>query len=93
MITAIVLFNIERGQVSDVAQTLVDIQEVTEVYSVSGKYDLVAIVRCNENEKIADLITDQLQKIDGIQKTETMFAFRTCSRHDLERMFSIGANG
>ena len=92
MVTAIVLFNIERGQVSDVAQLLVDMPDITEVYSVSGNYDLVAIVRSNENEKIADLITDQMQKTDGIQKTETMFAFRTCSRHDLERMFSVGAN-
>ena len=63
--------------------------EISEVYSVAGKYDLVAIVRVKDNDGLAELVTGKLAKLDGIKKTDTMLAFRAYSRHDLESMFSI----
>ena len=90
MITALVLLNLDRNQIKDVSQKLVDMQEVSEVYSVTGRYDLVAIIRVNNNEQIADTITGKFSELEGITATETLIAFNTFSRHDLELMFSIG---
>ena len=63
---------------------------ITEVYSVAGQYDLVAIARVRDNEQIAEAVTRQMLKIDGISRSETLMAFRAFSRYNLERMFSIG---
>jgi len=90
MVTAIVLSDVERGKIGEVAEELADIQGISEVYSVSGRYDLAAIIRVKTNEELADLVTKHMLKVDGIQNTETMVAFRVYSRHDLDRMFSIG---
>ena len=91
MVTSIILMNIQRGFVNDVAQQLADRPEISEVYSVSGSYDLVAIVRVACNDDLAALVTEHLTQIGGIIHTETMLAFRAYSRHDLEEMFAIGA--
>jgi DNA-binding Lrp family transcriptional regulator len=90
MVTAIVLMNIERGRISEVAETLAGFEQVSEVYSVAGSYDAVAIVRVRRNDDLADFITGHVSKIDAIDHTETMLAFRTYSRHDLESMFALG---
>jgi DNA-binding Lrp family transcriptional regulator len=90
MVTAIVLVCAERGQVNDVAQALLEIQGVSEVYSVGGRFDLVAMLRVGSNEELAAAVTEHLQKISGIRETETLIAFKAMSRHDLESMFSIG---
>ena len=90
MVTALVLLNLDRNQIKDVSQKLIDMQEVSEVYSVAGRYDLVAIIRVRNNEQIADTITGKFSKLEGITATETLIAFNTFSRHDLGLMFSIG---
>ena len=90
MVTALVMLNVERKHIQNVSQRLVDMKEVTEVYSVAGRYDLVAIVRVKNNAQIADTITGQFSALEGITATETLIAFNTYSRHDLEHMFSIG---
>ena len=90
MVTALVLLNLDRNQIKDVSQKLVDMQEVSEVYSVAGRYDLVAIIRVKNNEQIADTITGKFLELEGITDTETLIAFNTFSRHDLKLMFSIG---
>lgn len=90
MISAIVLINTERSQINRVADQLAGIKGITEVYSVAGDYDLVAMVRVADSEALATVVTDHMLKVDGITKTNTLIAFRAYSRHDLERMFSIG---
>lgn len=90
MVTAIILINAERSKINEVAEMLVEMKGISEVYSVSGQYDLVALVRVHTNEDLADLVTNHLLKIDAILKTDTLLAFQTFSRHDLEAMFSIG---
>ena len=90
MVTSIILMNVERALVNDIAELLAGRDEISEVYSVSGTYDLVAIVRVACNDDLATLVTEHLTKLEGIVHTETMLAFRAYSRHDLEEMFAIG---
>ncbi len=91
MISAIVLINTERSRVNAVADALGDIVGISEVYSVAGAYDLVAIIRVADNDALARVVTEHMLKVSGITKTETLIAFQAFSKHDLERMFSIGA--
>jgi DNA-binding Lrp family transcriptional regulator len=90
MITAIVLLNVDRGRINDVADELAGIDGVSEVHSVAGRVDLVAILRVSKNEELADLVTEHIRRIDGITDSETLIGFRVHSSHDLEKMFSIG---
>lgn len=90
MVNAILLINVERTQVNTVAEALVDIDGVSEVYSVTGRYDLVAVIRVHAHDELADLVTNRLLQVQGITHSETLFAFRVFSRHDLESMFAIG---
>ncbi len=90
MITAIVQVQAERGKVQELAQALLEIPEVAEVYSVTGDFDLVAILRVKEYETMAEVVPARLQRLEGIVRTTTLMAFQCYSRHDLERLFSIG---
>jgi len=90
MVTALVLLNIERDRVNEVAEAITDMEGVTEVYSLAGRYDLAVVIRVKDNERLADVVTKGIRKVDGIEKSETLIAFRVYSRHDLESMFSIG---
>ena len=90
MVTGIALINVKHGQIQQVAEALVGIDGVSEVYSVSGDYDLVAIIRVQDNDGLAELMTDKLGHVAGIASTHTMLAFRSYSKHDLESMFSLG---
>jgi len=91
MVTAIVLINTKHGHINSVAEALVEMDGVSEVYSVGGRYDLVAVIRVSSNEKMAELVTNQLLQLPNIEKTETLIAFKAFSQHDLERMFAVGA--
>ncbi len=90
MVTAIILMNVERSKINEVAEQLAIMDGISEVYSVGGNYDLVAIARVPSNEDLANLVTKRMISIDSILKSETMLAFKAFSRHDLEAMFSIG---
>jgi DNA-binding Lrp family transcriptional regulator len=87
---AIVLLKIAKDRINEVAEAIVDLEGVTEVYSVAGQYDLVAVVRAGGDSQLASLVTERILKADGILSSETLIAFRTYSRYDLEHMFSIG---
>lgn len=90
MINAIILINTEQGRVPEVAQALIELPGITETYSVAGEYDLVAIARVRHHDELADLVSGRVQKIAGIQTTNTLIAFRAYSRRDLEAMWDIG---
>ena len=92
MVTSIILMNTERGFVNEVAEGLAELEEISEVYSVSGNYDLVALVRVRSNDHLSDLVTKKLLKFEAIVHTETMLAFQAFSRHDLDAMFSLGGS-
>jgi DNA-binding Lrp family transcriptional regulator len=90
MVTAIILINADRHYIGGLAQKLADLPGISEVYSVSGRYDLIAIVRVANNDDLATLVTHEMIKLEGITHTESMLSFRAFSRHDLDEMFSIG---
>lgn len=89
MVTFIILINVKKNRITETAEQLADLPEVSEVYSVTGLYDLVAIVRTKTNDDVAELVAAKLGTIKGIKKTDTMLAFKAFSKHDLESMFSI----
>jgi DNA-binding Lrp family transcriptional regulator len=90
VITAIVLIAADVAAIPEVAQTIADIDGVSEVYSVTGDVDLIAMVRVREHDDFADVIADQINKVPGVLSTETHIAFRSYSRHDLEAAFALG---
>ncbi|GAB3111222.1 Lrp/AsnC ligand binding domain-containing protein [Janibacter alkaliphilus] len=90
MITAIVLVSASVDRIPEVAEQIAEIDGVSEVYSVAGDADLVAMVRVRQHEQLSDVIADRLNKVPGVRDTQTHIAFRTYSRHDLEAAFSLG---
>jgi DNA-binding Lrp family transcriptional regulator len=90
MVTAIILIKTERTAINNVAVKLTELEGISEAYSVSGSYDLVAIARVQTNDDLADLVTSRMLTIDSITHSETMLAFKAYSPHDLEAMFMVG---
>lgn len=90
MVTAIVLIRTEVQRIPEVAAEVAQIPQVSEVYSVTGEFDLVAMVRVRTHDELADVIPGGLNKVPGVTHTETHVAFRTYSRHDLEAAFALG---
>jgi DNA-binding Lrp family transcriptional regulator len=87
---AVVLIQCDVDGIPEAAQAIADIDGVSEVYSVAGEFDLVAVVRVAEHDDLAKVIPGGIAKIEGVDRTETLIAFQVYSKHDLERMFSIG---
>jgi DNA-binding Lrp family transcriptional regulator len=90
VITAIVLIDCATDSIPEVAETLASLPGVSEVYSVAGHVDLIAMVRVREFDQIAEVIAGGIDKVAGVINTETHIAFRAYSRHDLEEAFAIG---
>ena len=90
MITAIVFVKADVARIPEVAEQIAALDGVSEVYSVAGEFDLIAIVRVPNHEDLAETIPGGIAKIAGIERTETLISFQVYSRHDLERLFSIG---
>jgi DNA-binding Lrp family transcriptional regulator len=87
---AVVLVQCEIDEIPEAAQAIAGIEGVSEVYSVAGEFDLVAIVRVADHDSLASVIPGGIAKVDGIERTETLISFQVFSRHDLDRLFSIG---
>lgn len=92
MVTAIILMNVERGRLRTLAEQLLEIEGVAEIYSVAGPFDVVAIVRVKEHEALNDLVTEKIAALDGILSTETLIAFRSFSKKDLATIWDIGVD-
>jgi len=90
VITAIVMIDAATDTIAEVAQAVADLDGVSEVYSVAGDTDLIAVVRVREFEQVAEVIAGRINKVPGVIDTDTHIAFRAYSRHDLEAAFSIG---
>lgn len=90
MITAFVMMQAERDRIASIPDDLLKIKGVTEVYSLAGDFDLVAVVRVKEADDLAKVVTEQFVKVQGITRTTTLTAFRCYSKYDLDNMFQIG---
>ncbi len=90
MVTAIVLIEAETSRVPELADQIVNMEGVQELFSVAGRHDLVAIVKVARNEDLADVISDKMRNLEGIVATETMIAFRAYSKRELEAGFELG---
>jgi len=90
MVSAVVLLSVEHDWINEVAQTLAAMDGVGEVYSVAGRYDLVAVVRVKTNDGVAELITAKMLKVPHIRHAETLIAFRVFSKQDVDAGFSLG---
>jgi DNA-binding Lrp family transcriptional regulator len=90
VITAIVLLHCDVHAIPETAQAVADLDAVSEVYSVTGDWELVAMVRVRAHEQIADAVTGGIAKIAGVTATHTMVAFRAYSMHDLGRLWGVG---
>jgi DNA-binding Lrp family transcriptional regulator len=87
---AVVLVQCDIDEIGEAAQAIADVDGVSEVYSVAGEFDLVAIVRVAGHDDLAKVIPGGIAKVEGVVRTESLIAFQVYSRHDLERMFSLG---
>lgn len=92
MITAFVMLSVEPGRVKSLAEELLSVKGVTEVYSVAGPFDLIAIVRVREHDQLSDLVTDVIANRPGITSTETMIAFRAFAKRELDAVWDIGVD-
>ena len=91
MVTAIVFVKAEVARIPEVAEAIAALSGVSEVYSVTGAIDLIALIRVAQHDQVADVVADSLNKVPGVLSTETHIAFRAYSSHDLEAAFSLGA--
>ncbi len=90
MITAIVLIHAATDRIPETAQAIADIPGVSEVYSCAGDVDLIAVVRVEGHEVLAELVPGVIGKVEGVVDTDTHIAFRSYSRRDTEAAFAIG---
>ena len=89
MVKAVVLINVQGEQTVRASELLAEMPGVAEVYSVAGNYDLVAVLSVADNEELADLVTGKIRKVSGITRTETLIAFRSYSRREVEGVLSM----
>jgi DNA-binding Lrp family transcriptional regulator len=90
MLSGFVFIHAEPGRIADLGEEIAGVDGVSEVYSVTGDEDLIAVVRVREHEELAEVVTRRIATLDGVLHTRTSIAFRAHSRHDLEAMFSLG---
>jgi len=90
MVSAIVLVKTNKDKTPQLAQEIADMAGVSEVFSVTGRYDLVVIVKVKMLDAIAEVVSDFMRKLDGIKETETLIAFRAFSTHEQTVGFDLG---
>lgn len=89
MVAAVVLIRAKREAIPTAAKQVAEIEGVAEVYSVSGEWDLIAVVRVPEWEQIADVVTEHVARVEGLERTETLVAFRVYSKRDLDAAYEM----
>lgn len=90
MLTAFVMIHVEPQKIADVAKQIANLPNISEVYSVTGEYDIIAVVRLQDYDMLAEAVPDGLSKVDGIIRTNTVLAFRRFSASDLQAAWDLG---
>ena len=91
MVTAFVLINVEGKDVRKTAEALHAVDGVTEVYTVAGEYDLIAVIRVADNQTLSKVVIEEVVHKRGVRHTKTLFALDAISSVDLESVF-VGGN-
>jgi DNA-binding Lrp family transcriptional regulator len=91
MLTAFILVKSSRESLTTLGSQLAGVAGIAEVYTVTGEWDFIAIIRVREQDELADVVTQRLTRLEGVERTQTMVAFQQFSAHDLEAMFGLGA--
>jgi len=89
-VTAVVLIKAKTREINALATALADLEGVSDVYSVAGRYDLVAIVRASRNDELADIVSDRMHALPGIEASETLISFRVYRKADVDAGFGLG---
>jgi DNA-binding Lrp family transcriptional regulator len=92
MVHAFVLIDGEPARVADLAVELAEVDGVSEVYSVAGDADILAVIRVRHHEELAEVVTRRVSQLPGIVATRTLIAFQAYSRHDLDALWDLGAD-
>lgn len=92
MVNAFILMNVERSHLKSIADDLLAIPGIAEVYSVAGPFDIVAIARVRHHDDLNDLVTEHVAALEGIEQTETLIAFKTFAKKDLGMLWDIGVD-
>src|SRR3954447_24304949 len=92
MITAIVFVKADVAQIPEVAEAIADLDGVSEVYSVTGQVDLIALVRVRNHDDVASVVADRLNKVAGVTPTDPHTPFRASPKHALESAFAVGVD-
>jgi len=90
MLEAVVLINVRPGALRQATDALLAIDGVSELYSVAGVYDLVAVLRTARDERLEELVTSAIAGVPGIERTTTLVAFRCLTRRERHGTFSVG---
>ena len=90
MLTAFILVKSTRDALTTLGAELADVEGIAEVYTVTGEWDFIAIIRVREQDELAEVVTQRLTRLQGVERTQTMVAFQQFSAHDLEAMFGLG---
>ncbi|NJN14837.1 MAG: Lrp/AsnC family transcriptional regulator [Oscillochloris sp.] len=90
MVTAFVMITCQAQRISDVAQAVAELPNVAEVYSVTGEFDIIAVLRVHEYESLDEGVPGGIARIEGVISTTTILAFRRFARRDLEAGYDIG---
>lgn len=90
MLTAFVLITCEAARISEVAQAVAELPNVAEVYSVTGEFDIIALLRVSTYDSLDEAVPGGIAQIPGVTGTTTILAFRRYAKRDLEAGYDIG---
>lgn len=71
MVQAYILIQTEVGKARDVALSIIDIEGVVKVDSVTGPYDVVVLTQANTVDELGKMVVSKVQQVSGITRTLT----------------------
>lgn len=78
MQTIFVMVKCELGETYNVAEQAVDrVGKISEVYSISGQYDLMLKCHLEDGADIGHFVTEEIQRLEGVRDTFTLIAFKS----------------
>jgi DNA-binding Lrp family transcriptional regulator len=90
MVTAFLMVTCRPQHIHEVGQALAELAGISEVYTTTGATDFIAVVRVEDLDALAHLVTEHVATLEGIERTDTHLAMRSYGRGDIEAAFNIG---